>query len=233
MIKKSPVSQSVPFDVTSLTGNSTDLINLNNVQEVVSTLANRHFGKHYGQSIVPTQVIVTSTTYFTSNTISYTGLPAGNYLVMVSFDAYKSLAKNKGQNETGYLFRVSEDTNFIIDNCLFAGDPDAFDVLLAFNDALKERNIDLIVIPVPNQTQTYSYMLFDDMSLEHEIWPVYIKGMIKLLENDIEVLDITYEYRQYMQNNKSGMKLLCENNHHWNSPGMEIAANALMKRLSR
>jgi lysophospholipase L1-like esterase len=145
----------------------------------------------------------------------------------------KIIKTNKGQNRTGILFRVHEDTDFIIDNHLFSGKPNALETLIAFNNALKERDIDLIVIPVPNHTQTYSFKLFNDMTPEHEIWPAYLEGILELLENDIEVIDTTYEYRKYAETNTDGMKVLHLNNHHWNAPGMKITAEIVMKRLNR
>lgn len=115
-------------------------------------------------------------------------------------------------------------------NRLFNGNPDAFDVLTAFNKALKQRNIDLILIPVPNHLNTYAYKYIKNADSRLEIWPAYLNGMKKLLLNDVEIIEVTDDFREYSEEDLS---LLHMQNHHWSSGGMRITAKELAKRLKR
>lgn len=141
-----------------------------------------------------------------------------------------TIKKKKGINKTGYLFRRNNDIDIISANQLFTGNPTALDVLITFNKALKEKGIDLIVLPVPSHPHIYTYRLLDNTNPELEIWPAYINGMITLLENDVEVLEITDDFRKYKEET---LLLMHKYNHHWSSAGIKIAVKELSKRLLR
>lgn len=87
----------VSFDVSALTAQSLDLVGLTQTQQVVSALANRHFGKRFQTDVQLGEVTRTSTDYFTSNTISYTGLPTGKYFINMNYDALKTLTNNRAE----------------------------------------------------------------------------------------------------------------------------------------
>lgn len=81
MIKKAPVAKSVPFDVTNLTSQSPDLTGLLETQEVVSALANRHFGKQFQRAETAGQITSSSTTFIDIQTLTTTSLPSGLYMI--------------------------------------------------------------------------------------------------------------------------------------------------------
>jgi len=72
----------VSFDVSSLTGNSLDLVGLSQVQQVVSALANRHFGKQFQPAFTAADLTTTSTTFIDIQTLTTPSLPSGNYLAI-------------------------------------------------------------------------------------------------------------------------------------------------------
>jgi len=138
--------------------------------------------------------------------------------------------ENKGRTGKGFLLRPhEEEARNVVENRMFAGDPSAFDCLTEFSRKLKERDIDLIVVPVPNNHMLYAARLFGNLTPQHTVWPAYVEGMIKLIENDVEILDLSEPFRAY---DGEGY---CKHpfDHHWASAGRELAAKLLAERLQR
>ncbi len=138
--------------------------------------------------------------------------------------------RNKGRTGEGFMFRPrEEDTVNVVENRMFSDEPSAFDCLTVFSRKLQERGIDLIVVPVPNNQMVYSMRLFKDLTPRHTVWPAYVEGMIKLLDNDVEVLDLSEPFRAY--EGKGYVKHPFD--HHWGSAGRQLAARLLAERLQR
>jgi len=137
------------------------------------------------------------------------------------------IQKNYGISGEGVLFRVPDDLPALIENRPLH--EDAFQAIVAFDRALKERGTDLIVMPVPHQVMVYGHRLDGAIQPQHNLWPAYTEGLIRLLEADVEVLDLTESFARYAG---EGLVLHAAD-HHWSSPGMDLAAQRLSQRLSR
>ena len=144
----------------------------------------------------------------------------------------QKIADNKGQNDTGYIFRTGEDTDAILNDIMFQGTPSALDVLVEFNNELQERGIDLIVVPVPNSIQVYISRLYPDMARYSEIWPSYNDGLAQLLENEVEIIDLRDDFSS-LPSESVFEGALFPYDHHMNSPGMRILAEAVFERIQR
>lgn len=122
----------IAFDVSALVGNSVDLTGLTQTFAVVSALANRHFGKRFQPSIQAAEVVRTSTDYFTSNTLSYTNLPSGNYLLLANYEAQKSLVNNRAERRwTVNGATVNETEISIADDDIYYGFTSSFQTPLS------------------------------------------------------------------------------------------------------
>ena len=144
----------------------------------------------------------------------------------------QNIAADKGQNDSGILFRSGEDADVIINDIMFQGMPSALNVIVDFNKELQERGIDLIVIPVPNQIQVYLNRLYPDMNPYAEIWPSYSDGLVQLLENDVEVIDLRDSFISHKPATALEEALL-PYDHHMNSQGMRILATSVYERILR
>lgn len=75
-------ADAVSFDVSGLTANSSDLLGLTQTQQVVSALANRHFGKSFFESINAATFTTSSSTFQEVATLNATNISAGKYILM-------------------------------------------------------------------------------------------------------------------------------------------------------
>lgn len=94
-------AQDVPFDVSSLTSNSADLTGLTQTQQVVSAIANRHFGKNASFANTSATLTTNSTSFQNIQTITMNNLPSGTYLIAASCSVLKTLLA--GQVELRFL----------------------------------------------------------------------------------------------------------------------------------
>lgn len=86
-----PVADEVPFNVADLLTDSDDLTGLLDTQEVVSAIANRHFGKEFNTVYTTATLQTTSTGNVTIQTLNLTSLPTGDYIVIAYGNFLKSL----------------------------------------------------------------------------------------------------------------------------------------------
>jgi len=150
-----------------------------------------------------------------------------------------------GTNDTGHIFRKNDIYNiprqhFSPSNPedyqyepkdpgrTFRGS-DAMTAIIQFDRQLKKRGVQLIVVPVPNSSQVYLHRLHNDIALEETVWHPWAEMMVKLLEHDIEVIDLLDLYKSYSGDNT----VLNYIDHHWGQAGLDIAAKELSHRLSR
>ncbi len=99
-----------------------------------------------------------------------------------------------------------------------------------FQKDLKERDIDLIVLPYPAIPHFTTHVLVDGVDPMDEIYPGYTEMLLTFLENDIEVVDFITEFRQ-----AAGGKIDVHwpNDSHVGSLGRQISARKLAERLQR
>lgn len=88
-------AQDIAFDVSSLTANSQDLVGLTQTFQVISALANRHFGKHFQTTISTGTFTTTSAAFQTIGTLVTPSLPSGTYLIISNAKYQKSLVSSR------------------------------------------------------------------------------------------------------------------------------------------
>ena len=99
-----------------------------------------------------------------------------------------------------------------------------------FNNDLQARGIDLIIAPMVPTPHFAAHTLVDGIEAEHDYYPGWTKMMIEMLENDIEIVDTTTEYRQAAEDD---VLVSWSNDFHTGSRGREITAKAVAARLQR
>lgn len=99
-----------------------------------------------------------------------------------------------------------------------------------FQADLKKRDIDLIVIPFPGNSHFYTHRLVEGVDETDELYPGYTKMLLTFLENDIEVVDVLYEFRKAAN---ADIPVHWPNDPHTASVGRKIAAEKLAERLQR
>ncbi|MBN2509247.1 MAG: hypothetical protein JXB03_03180 [Spirochaetales bacterium] len=106
---------------------------------------------------------------------------------------------------------------------------DAITAIISFDRQLKKRGVQLIVVPVPNSSQVYAHQLHNDIDLEEVIWHPWAHMIVKLLEHDVEVLDLLDLYKAYSGDNTT----LNYIDHHWGQAGLDIVGMELGQRFER
>ncbi len=150
-----------------------------------------------------------------------------------------------GTNATGHIFRLNdvyavprqrftppypEDYTFEkLNPRLGPKYTDAITAIIQFDLQLKERGVQLIVVPVPNSSQVYAHQLHENIRLEEVIWRPWAHMIVKLLEYDVEVLDLLDLYKTYSGDNT----VLNYIDHHWGMAGLDIVGQELARRFKR
>ena len=133
----------------------------------------------------------------------------------------------KGINDTGVVFgppfatQALAENRKIADNCTTA--------LIQFSRQLKERGVDLIVVPYIGQAEVYGHRLYEGGKPDDELWPAKVEGLIKLLENDVEVLDFGDAFKAYTGKGS----VLGHFDHHFGPAGIDIVARELGRRIRK
>ena len=134
------------------------------------------------------------------------------------------IAAAKGINATGIVFGPTAATQAMAENRRIGiGDGNAFDALVTFSKDLKARGVDLMVVPYPTHAEVYGYRLYKDGKPGDELWPGKVEGLIKLIENDVEVIECGDAFKAYEGNGR----LMGPFDHHFDSAGIEILAAEL------
>jgi len=99
-----------------------------------------------------------------------------------------------------------------------------------FQEDLRKRDIDLIVLPYPAMPHFTTHLLVDGVDPQDEIYPGYTQMLLTFLENDIEVVDFLSEFRQA---SGGDIDVHWPNDTHVGSLGRRISAAKLAERLQR
>ncbi|MBN1647174.1 MAG: discoidin domain-containing protein [Spirochaetales bacterium] len=152
----------------------------------------------------------------------------------------------QGANPTGHLFRM-QDVQRVPMQSFTPRDPekyeykevnpgflgtkitDAITAIIQFDRQMKERGIRLIIVPVPNSTQVYAHQLSNDIHLEDVVWHPWAHMIVKLLENDVETLDLLDLFKAYSGDNTT----LNYIDHHWGQIGLDIVGQEIAHRLEK
>lgn len=108
--------------------------------------------------------------------------------------------------------------------------PELLQAFIQLREDLAARGADLIVVPLAPHPQVASHLLVNGINPEHEFSPGWTKMMLQFLENDIEIVDTTEEFRKQAAND---MLVNWVNDFHTGSMGRQIAASAVAERLQR
>jgi len=133
----------------------------------------------------------------------------------------------KGINGTGVVFgpdlsmQALAENRKIADNCTAA--------LIQFSRQLKERGVDLIVVPYIGHAEVYGHRLYAGGKASDELWPAKVEGLVKLLENDVEVLDFGDAFKAYTGKGS----VLGHFDHHFGPDGIDIVAKELGRRINK
>jgi hypothetical protein len=131
------------------------------------------------------------------------------------------------------LFEISPRVNL---NYLYdSGSLDSFRKtrsVVAAREWLRQRGIDLIVVPVPLMTEVYVEHFLDPCPPDGVIAPHVRQALLELLEADVEVVDLQRLFRglrddgdpEYLYNT-------CDT--HWAPRGMRAAAKEIADRIAR
>ncbi|MEI6537245.1 MAG: hypothetical protein WCN98_18020, partial [Verrucomicrobiaceae bacterium] len=133
----------------------------------------------------------------------------------------------KGINETGVLFGPPEIIQFVAENRKV--DDKCTKALIQFSRQLKERGVDLIVVPYMGHMELYGYRLYEGGKASDELWPAKVEGLIDLLTNDVEVVELGDAFKAY----KGKGALVGSYDHHFGNAGIEIIAKELGRRIRK
>ena len=99
--------------------------------------------------------------------------------------------------------------------------PDPVPAITAFNDALKEQNIRLIVVPVPPKLALQPLA-----PLKPGDGMVYLKPFYdELRAKGVDVLDLSDDFA------KAGVPVYCKQDAHWNPAGISLAAQKVAAQI--
>lgn len=136
----------------------------------------------------------------------------------------------KGINATGIVFGPDAALQAIAENRrIDIGDGNAFDALVTFSKDLKARGVDLMVVPYPTHAEVYGHRLYEGGKPDDELWPAKVEGLIKLIENDVEVIECGDAFKAY----KGNGRLMGPFDHHFDSAGIEILATEIGRRIRK
>ncbi|GEM_PF-5964273 len=148
----------------------------------------------------------------------------------------EAVRTNRGITEVGYLFRLGEDLDSLIENRPIA--PSFMEAMKHLQAQLAERGTDLILMPIPHQGIVYAHRMQENLDAKSCIHPAYTEGLIQLIDAGIEVVDVLDEFRAFEDvsfpehpGTKAGV--LHPGDHHWTSAGMDLGNKILAERLQR
>ena len=131
-----------------------------------------------------------------------------------------------GHNSTGWLFRLDDARAIRWNRPVHS---EALDALVRFHWHLAAQGIDLVVAPIPPQPWVYAHRLLEDVGPEHEVYPAYVEGLLKLQAAGVEVLDMLDAFRAH----DGKYPAMSRRDHHWCGGGLDIAGRLLAERLQR
>ena len=140
------------------------------------------------------------------------------------------IAAAKGINATGIVFGPAAALQAMAENRrIDIGDGNAFDALVTFSKDLKARGVDFMVVPYPTHAEVYGHRLYEGGKPDDELWPAKVEGLIKLIENDVEVIECGDAFKAYTGKGR----LMGPLDHHFDSAGIEIVAKELGRRIRK
>ncbi len=105
--------------------------------------------------------------------------------------------------------------------------------IVHFDRQLKAHGIDLVFVPVPSKLSIYPDYL-SEKAPEHRMVALGMKRLFrKLLESDVEVVDLYAAFREYRRARGDDVPLYYVRDGHWLNRGARLAAERVSERLKR
>lgn len=135
--------------------------------------------------------------------------------------------------EDSYLFRP-QTLSYLLDDELVYAEPDVFSpamrAIVAFDNTLRERGIDLIFLAVPGRGEIYPDKLVPGVSSESAVSPQISRFLQCLAETGVETVDLATDWRA---GRKGGDAIYFRTEARPSNTAVARAARVLMKRMDR
>ncbi|MGD0896202.1 MAG: hypothetical protein ABR915_00115 [Thermoguttaceae bacterium] len=133
--------------------------------------------------------------------------------------------------KSNFAFQGAE-VNLLMLDTLEGQSKRAVDVILDTHKKLKAEGIDLIFVPLPDKLQIYPDYLSDAAPADRMVAPAVKHLMKKLLENDVECVDLYPAFHAFRKRNED-KPLYYDRDSHWNNLAAQIAGEQIAGRLLR
>jgi alginate O-acetyltransferase complex protein AlgJ len=111
--------------------------------------------------------------------------------------------------------------------------PDPVKAIVDLDRQLKDRGIDLIFVPLPDKLSVYPDKFSARAPADRRVSPVARRFMLRLLEADVEVVDLYGPFlaRREQHGDEGLLYYTCDT--HWRSAAARLAAGEIAQRLKR
>jgi SGNH hydrolase-like domain, acetyltransferase AlgX len=106
---------------------------------------------------------------------------------------------------------------------------DPIPAILDFRDQLKQRGIDLLIVPVPPKAAIYPEKLVSQFQAKDEAAPYLHRFYDELRASGVEVVDLTSEFRSHRETEHG--PIFCKIDTHWSGSGCVLAAQTMAERV--
>ena len=152
-------------------------------------------------------------------------------------DEYNNGAPNVVEGEDGFLF-ARQDCAYLLQPDLChkipmdpkSGPSPALAVITDIHRQLAERDIHLIVVPVPIALEVYTDAFLPDWNPMEEAQPARSAFIAALRDSDVDAIDLLPVYQEFRAAHPDE-PLYLKVNTHWNSRGIDIAAAILAEKI--
>jgi alginate O-acetyltransferase complex protein AlgJ len=138
------------------------------------------------------------------------------------------------RGENGFYFNAVS-LGLLLRDALDAQEPDKrpFEAILSLDRQLKARGVDLIVMPIPDKVAVYPDYVAERVPPDRCVSLAMKRMMVRLLESDVEVIDLYTLFRDYRNATEDRIRLYNKRDTHWHNVGAQLAAAAIGRRLRR
>jgi hypothetical protein len=106
---------------------------------------------------------------------------------------------------------------------------DPIPAILDFRDQLKQRGIDLLIVPVPPKAAIYPEKLVSQFQAKDEAAPYLHRFYDELRASGVAIVDLTSEFRSHRETEHG--PIFCKIDSHWSGSGCVLAAQAIAERV--
>ncbi len=107
------------------------------------------------------------------------------------------------------------------------------DAIIALNEQLRRRGIDLIVMPIPDKAAVYPGRYSDNVPEDRRVALAMRRLMAELNEADVEAIDLFMLFDRWRRRDGDMHLLYQKYDTHWYNRGAQLAAEEIARRLKR